>query len=79
MNPYDFVPIDWNNPPERHRPLPHDRFSGISGKDRRDYHSRDTHFHFLLTKKERWIGGTIYQERSGTAHHPWQFAQRAFP
>lgn len=32
MNPYDFVPIDWNNPPERHRPLPHDRFSGISGK-----------------------------------------------
>lgn len=32
MNPYDFVPIDWSNPPERHHPLPHDRFSGISGK-----------------------------------------------
>ena len=32
MNPYDFVPIDWNNPPERHRPLQHDRFSEKSGK-----------------------------------------------
>ena len=32
MNPYDFVPIDWNNSPECHRPLPHDRFSEISGK-----------------------------------------------
>ena len=32
MNPYDFVPIDWSNPPERHRPSPHDRFDGISGK-----------------------------------------------
>ena len=32
MNPYDFVPIDWTNPPECHRPLLHDRFSGMSGK-----------------------------------------------
>ena len=32
MNPYDFVPIDWKDPPERCRPSPHDRFSGISGK-----------------------------------------------
>ena len=32
MNPYDFVPIDWNNPPEHHSPSTHDRFSGISGK-----------------------------------------------
>lgn len=32
MNPYDFVPIDWTNSPERQHPLPHDRFSGISGK-----------------------------------------------
>ncbi len=32
MNPYDFVPIDWNSTPERDRPLPHDRFSGVSGK-----------------------------------------------
>ncbi len=26
MNPYDFVRIDWNKPPERHRPVWHDRF-----------------------------------------------------
>ena len=32
MNPYDFVPIDWSNLPERHLPSTHDRFSGISGK-----------------------------------------------
>lgn len=32
MNPYDFVPIDWNTEPERHSPSPHDRFEGISGK-----------------------------------------------
>ena len=32
MNPYDFVPIDWDYPPERHRPSLHDRFSGVSGK-----------------------------------------------
>lgn len=32
MNPYDFVPIEWNNPPKRHPPSPHDRFSGVSGK-----------------------------------------------
>lgn len=32
MNPYDFVPIEWNNPPERHPPSPHDRFSGVSGR-----------------------------------------------
>ena len=32
MNPYDFVPIDWNNPPQRHPPSLHDKFIGISGK-----------------------------------------------
>ncbi len=32
MNPYDFVPIDWHIPPERHCPSPHDRFDGVSGK-----------------------------------------------
>lgn len=32
MNPYDFVPIDWDNPPERHPSSSHDRFNGISGK-----------------------------------------------
>ena len=32
MNPYDFVPIDWDTEPERHSPSPHDRFKGISGK-----------------------------------------------
>ena len=32
MNPYDFVPIDWNNPPERHLPSLHDKFNGLSGK-----------------------------------------------
>ena len=32
MNPYDFVPIDRNKPPERHRPSLHDTFNGISGK-----------------------------------------------
>jgi CRISPR/Cas system CSM-associated protein Csm3 (group 7 of RAMP superfamily) len=28
MNPYDFVRIDWNNPPERHRPVWHNRLFG---------------------------------------------------
>ena len=32
MNPYDFVPIDWNESPIRTPPSPHDRFSGVSGK-----------------------------------------------
>ena len=32
MNPYDFVPIDWNKPPKRHRPWPHHRFDGKSGR-----------------------------------------------
>ena len=32
MNPYDFVPIDWNNPPERHAPILHDKFDGLSGR-----------------------------------------------
>ena len=32
MNPYDFVPIDWDKPPIRKPASPHDRFSGTSGK-----------------------------------------------
>ena len=32
MNPYDFVPIDWNNPSKRRSPAPHNKFSGVSGK-----------------------------------------------
>ncbi len=32
MNPYDFVPIDWNVSPIRTPASPHDRFSGMSGK-----------------------------------------------
>ena len=28
MNPYDFVRIDWNRPPERHRPTWHHRVVG---------------------------------------------------
>ena len=32
MNPYDFVPVDWSNPPQRHSPSLHDRFNGSSGK-----------------------------------------------
>ena len=32
MNPYDFVPINWDKSPERHPPSSHDRFSGVSGK-----------------------------------------------
>lgn len=32
MNPYEFVPIDWNKPPVRKPASPHDRFSGLSGK-----------------------------------------------
>lgn len=32
MNPYDFVPIDWNNLPERHCTVEHDKFNGLSGK-----------------------------------------------
>ena len=32
MNPYDFVPINWEKPPERCLPSSHDRFSGVSGE-----------------------------------------------
>ena len=32
MNPYDFVPIDWNESPVRKPASPHNRFSGLSGK-----------------------------------------------
>lgn len=32
MNPYDFVPIDWDKSPIREPASPHDRFSGVSGK-----------------------------------------------
>ncbi len=32
MNPYDFVPIDLNDPPQRHRPSRHDKFDGVCGK-----------------------------------------------
>lgn len=31
MNPYDFVKIDWENPPERHAPIRHEKFCGLSG------------------------------------------------
>ena len=31
MNPYDFVPIVENKPPQRHPPCGHDKFSGKSG------------------------------------------------
>ncbi len=32
MNPYDFVPIDWDESPIRKPASPHSRFSGVSGK-----------------------------------------------
>lgn len=32
MNPYDFVPIDWDKSPIRKPASPHDKFSGMSGK-----------------------------------------------
>lgn len=32
MNPYDFVPVDWNKTPGRKCLSSHDRFDGISGK-----------------------------------------------
>lgn len=32
MNPYDFVRVDWNNPPDRHAPIYHEKFSGLSGE-----------------------------------------------
>jgi len=32
MNPYDFVRIDWKNPPERHSPIYHEKFNGLSGE-----------------------------------------------
>lgn len=32
MNPFDFVPIDWNNAPQRRAPAQHHKFSGISGR-----------------------------------------------
>ena len=32
MNPYDFVPIDWDKSPLRKPTSPHNRFSGVSGK-----------------------------------------------
>jgi CRISPR/Cas system CSM-associated protein Csm3 (group 7 of RAMP superfamily) len=36
MNPYDFVRIDWNNQPERHRPVWHNR---LFGKDLQQLYS----------------------------------------
>ncbi|RLC08683.1 MAG: hypothetical protein DRI57_23530 [Deltaproteobacteria bacterium] len=32
MNPYDFVPIDFSRKPERHPPISHEKFQGLSGK-----------------------------------------------
>ncbi|RMG96647.1 MAG: hypothetical protein D6706_09905, partial [Chloroflexi bacterium] len=32
MNPYDFVPVDWNSPPQRRAPTPHHKFTGVSGR-----------------------------------------------
>ncbi len=32
MNLYDFVPIDFSREPERHPPISHEKFQGISGK-----------------------------------------------
>jgi CRISPR/Cas system CSM-associated protein Csm3 (group 7 of RAMP superfamily) len=32
MNPYDFVPTNWNQRPERHPPILHGSFEGISGR-----------------------------------------------
>lgn len=32
MNPYNFVRINWDNPPERRRPLFWDRFQGLAGR-----------------------------------------------
>ena len=32
MNPYDFVPINWDESPIRKSASPHDRFTGVSGK-----------------------------------------------
>lgn len=32
MNPYDFVHIDWSQPPERHKPVWHNRLFGQEGK-----------------------------------------------
>ena len=29
MNPYDFARIDWNKPPERHKPVWHHRLTGV--------------------------------------------------
>ena len=47
MNPYDFVPIDWDNPNLNAIVLyPHDRFKGISGKIQGTITAKDTYFHF---------------------------------
>lgn len=32
MNPYDFVSIDWNRPPERRKPIWHNRLTGVDGQ-----------------------------------------------
>jgi len=32
MNPYDFVPIDWNTPPQRRAPTQHHKFDGVAGR-----------------------------------------------
>ena len=32
MNPYDFVSIDWNNPPKRHKPVWHHRLTGLGSQ-----------------------------------------------
>jgi CRISPR/Cas system CSM-associated protein Csm3 (group 7 of RAMP superfamily) len=32
MNPYDFVPVDWQRPPQRRRAPTHERLSGLTGR-----------------------------------------------
>jgi RAMP superfamily protein len=32
MNPYDFVRVDWNSPPQRRPAKPHHQFNGLSGR-----------------------------------------------
>jgi len=61
MNPYDFVPIDWNTPSQRRPPTPHHKFTGVSGRIEgtitaetplliRDPRSNDKKLQFLRNK-----------------------------
>ena len=64
MNPYDFVPIDWSNLPERLSPSTHEKFSGISGKIEGTITAETPIFIFHSPKRNQGAEPFIYNEQN---------------